>query len=161
MKLTIAAVGRGGAGPEAALAADYLDRLAAPGRNIGLGPALIVEVEDRRPARNTAARMKREGELLAGHCPPGAVLIAIDERGQDLKSTDLADRLGRWRDEGRRDAVFLIGGADGLDPALRERADLVLSLGRATWPHMLVRVMLAEQLYRAVTILAGHPYHRA
>ncbi len=87
-------------------------------------------------------------------------MVALDERGQMLTSPDLARQLAQWRDEGRQDAAFVIGGADGLAPALRDRADLLLSFGRMVWPHMLVRVMLAEQLYRAATILSGGPYHR-
>lgn len=102
-----------------------------------------------------------EGAQLLAAVPEGAVVVALDGRGKDLSSEDLAGHLGRWRDAGERAAAFLIGGADGLAPAVRERASLVLSLGRMTWPHMLVRAMLAEQLYRATTILAGHPYHRA
>ena len=85
----------------------------------------------------------------------------MDERGRDLKSRELADRIGRWRDDGVQDLAFAIGGADGLSQAVRDRADLLLAFGRATWPHMLVRAMLAEQIYRAQTILSGHPYHRA
>lgn len=99
-------------------------------------------------------------ELLAA-VPAGAALVALDGRGQDLTSEALAGQLGRWRDEGVRAAAFVIGGPDGLAPSLRERAALTLAFGRMTWPHQLVRVMLAEQLYRATTILAGHPYHRA
>ena len=110
-----------------------------------------------RPERQVEA----EAEELLAAVPPGAALVALDERGRDLTSEALADQLGRWRDEGARAAAFLIGGPDGLGAAARERASLVLSLGRMTWPHMLVRAMLAEQLYRATTILAGHPYHRA
>jgi 23S rRNA (pseudouridine1915-N3)-methyltransferase len=99
------------------------------------------------------------GRLLAA-VPEGAAIVALDGRGRDLTSEDLALRLGRWRDEGVRVVAFLIGGADGLGEAARARASLVLALGRMTWPHQLVRVMLAEQVYRASTILAGHPYHR-
>ncbi len=110
-----------------------------------------------RPERQVEA----EAEELLAAVPPGAALVALDERGRDLTSEALAGQLGRWRDEGARAAAFLIGGPDGLGAAARERASLVLSLGRMTWPHMLVRAMLAEQLYRATTILAGHPYHRA
>ena len=102
-----------------------------------------------------------EAEALLAGVPPGAVLVALDERGRDLASTELAERLGAWRDDGIREAGFVIGGPDGLAPAVTERADLLLAFGRATWPHMLVRAMLAEQLYRAASILAGHPYHRA
>lgn len=101
-----------------------------------------------------------EGDLLLAKVPDGAKVVALDERGKDLTSIQLAVRLGGWRDDGSRDIAFLIGGADGFDARIRERADLVLRLGRLTWPHMMVRAMLAEQLYRAQMILNGHPYHR-
>ena len=156
MRLRICAVGRLRAGPERALVDDYLERLNRTGRPLGLGPATEAEVEDRRGGGVTA-----EGAALARAIPEGAALAVLDERGQMLTSPALADRLARWRDEGQGDAAFVIGGADGVDPALRARADLVLSLGPMVWPHMLARVMLAEQLYRAATILAGGPYHRA
>ena len=97
---------------------------------------------------------------MLARVPDGAKLVALDERGEDLTSIQLAVRLGGWRDGGSRDIAFLVGGADGFDARIRERADLVLRLGRLTWPHMMVRAMLAEQLYRAQMILNGHPYHR-
>jgi 23S rRNA (pseudouridine1915-N3)-methyltransferase len=105
--------------------------------------------------------MAAEADLLARAIPAGAVLCILDERGRSLSSPDFAAQLARWRDAGRQDAAFVIGGADGIDPSLRARADLAISFGAMVWPHMLVRVMLAEQLYRAATILAGSPYHRA
>nr|WP_112873566.1 23S rRNA (pseudouridine(1915)-N(3))-methyltransferase RlmH [Paracoccus endophyticus] len=157
MRVRIAAVGRLAArAPERALIDDYLARFAQTGRALGLGPAEVVEVEDRRGGGRLA-----EAALLGRAVPEGAAVIALDERGRLLSSPDFAAALGRWRDDGRSDAVALIGGADGLDPALRDRADLVVSFGAMVWPHMLARVMLAEQLYRAATILAGSPYHRA
>lgn len=155
MRLRIAAVGRLGM-PEAALIDDYLTRFTQTGRALGLGPATIAEVEDRKGGGKAA-----EAALLSRQIPEGAALIALDERGRLISSPDFAAALARFRDQGRPEAVCLIGGADGLDPALRDRADLVLSFGAMVWPHMLVRVMLAEQLYRAATILAGGPYHRA
>lgn len=156
MRLRIAAVGRLGARtPEAALIDDYLTRFGQTGRAFGLGPASVVEVEDRKGGGKPA-----EAALLSKQIPDGAALIALDERGRTLTSPDFAAALARFRDQGRPEAVCLIGGADGLDPALRDRADLVISFGAMVWPHMLVRVMLAEQLYRAATILAGSPYHR-
>lgn len=156
MRVRIAAVGRMAArSPEAALVEDYLTRFAQTGRALGLGPATVAEVEDRRGGGKSA-----EAALLSRQVPDGAAIIALDERGRTLSSPDLAAALARFRDQGRPEAVCLIGGADGLDPALRDRADLVLSFGAMVWPHMLVRVMLAEQLYRAATILAGGPYHR-
>ena len=156
MRVRIAAVGRMAArSPEAALVEDYLTRFAQTGRALGLGPATVAEVEDRRGGGKYA-----EAALLSRQVPDGAAIIALDERGRTLSSPDLAAALARFRDQGRPEAVCLIGGADGLDPALRDRADLVLSFGAMVWPHMLVRVMLAEQLYRCATILAGGPYHR-
>lgn len=156
MRVRIAAVGRLSARtPEAALIDDYLTRFGQTGRALGLGPASVVEVEDRKGGGKAA-----EGALLSRQIPDGAVIAALDERGRLMSSPDFAGQLGRWRDSGRPEAVFLIGGADGLDPELRDRADLVLSFGQMVWPHMLARVMLAEQLYRAATILSGGPYHR-
>jgi 23S rRNA (pseudouridine1915-N3)-methyltransferase len=155
MRLHLCAVGRLRAGPERTLADDYIARFNRTGRPLGLGPLTEHEVEDRR-----GGGMVAEAELLARAAPQGAVTVALDERGQMLTSPDLARHLARWRDEGRGDAAFLIGGADGLAPPLRDRADLLLSFGPMVWPHMLVRVMLAEQLYRAATILSGGPYHR-
>ena len=156
MRVRIAAVGRMAArSPEAALVEDYLTRFAQTGRALGLGPATVAEVEDRRGGGKPA-----EAALLSRQVPDGAAIIALDERGRTLSSPDFAVALARFRDQGRPEAVCLIGGADGMDPALRDRADLVLSFGAMVWPHMLVRVMLAEQLYRAATILAGGPYHR-
>jgi 23S rRNA (pseudouridine1915-N3)-methyltransferase len=155
MRLHLCAVGRLRAGPERDLIDDYLGRLARTGRPLGLGPASEHEVEDRK-----GGGMGTEGALLSRVIPDGAALCVLDERGKTLSSPEFAQSLAGWRDAGRQDAAFVIGGADGVDPDLRARADLVISLGRMVWPHMLVRVMLAEQLYRAATILAGSPYHR-
>ncbi|MCB6179345.1 23S rRNA (pseudouridine(1915)-N(3))-methyltransferase RlmH [Rhodobacter sp. Har01] len=155
MRLHLCAVGRLRAGPERALVDDYLDRLGKTGRALGLGPAEEHEVEDKR-----GGGMASEGALLARVVPAGAALCVLDERGKVLSSPEFAAQLAAWRDAGRQDAAFVIGGADGIDPALRDRADLAISFGRMVWPHLLVRVMLAEQLYRAATILAGSPYHR-
>lgn len=148
-------MGRLRGGPEAALVADYAARLAGTGRGVSLGPLDVSEVEAK--GGGPAA----EAALLRRVLPDGARLVALDERGRALDSPGLADRLGRWRDEGVREVAFLIGGADGLDPALRDGADLALSLGPMVWPHRLARAMLAEQLYRSASILAGTPYHRA
>ncbi|KFI30499.1 23S rRNA (pseudouridine(1915)-N(3))-methyltransferase RlmH [Haematobacter massiliensis] len=155
MKVQICAVGRLRSGPEAELVADYLARFDRTGRPHGLGPATIAEVEDRK-----GGGMAAEAELLQRSLPAGALTVVMDERGQMPSSPDFAAMLVRWRDQGR-DVAFVIGGADGLSPALRDRADAAISLGTMVWPHMLVRVMLAEQLYRAATIIAGTPYHRA
>lgn len=155
MRVTICAVGRLRAGPERALADDYYDRFARTGRPLGLAFAGEVEVEDKKNMG-----MAAEAELLSRAIPTGAWLVCMDERGKTLTSPDFAAHLARWRDAGRQDAAFVIGGADGIDPALRAKADFAISFGAMVWPHMLVRVMLAEQLYRAATILGGGPYHR-
>ena len=105
--------------------------------------------------------MAAEAELLSAAIPKGAVLVTLDERGQLISSPKFAQKIANWRDQGTRELVFVIGGADGIDPDLRDRADFSLSLGQMVWPHMLARVMLAEQIYRATTILAGSPYHRS
>ncbi|MDQ7775796.1 23S rRNA (pseudouridine(1915)-N(3))-methyltransferase RlmH [Paracoccus aminovorans] len=154
MRMVIAAVGRLRQGPEASLIADYLDRHAKAGRALGLPPVNLVEVEDKR-----GGGMAAEAPLLAKAIPDGAALVVLDERGQMLSSPEFAARIADFRDAAR-DLAFMIGGADGIDPGLRSRADLAISFGRMVWPHMLVRVMLAEQIYRATTILAGSPYHR-
>ena len=155
MRLHVCAVGRLRTGPERMLTDDYMQRFNRSARPLGLGPLTEHEVEDRK-----GGGMSAEAELLARVLPAGAVLVALDERGQTLSSPELAQRIADWRDAGRQDLAFVIGGADGLAPALRDRADLALSFGRLVWPHMLVRVMLAEQIYRAATILSGSPYHR-
>ena len=155
MRLHLCAVGRLRAGPERDLVDDYLQRCDRTGRPLGLGPVTEHEVEDKR-----GGGMASEAALLTKAVPEGAALCVLDERGKTLSSPEFARTLAEWRDAGRQDAALVIGGADGLDPGLRARADLVLSFGPMVWPHMLVRVMLAEQLYRAATILSGGPYHR-
>ncbi len=144
------------AGPEAVLVADYLARFDRTARPLGLGPATVVEVEDRRGGGPAA-----EAALIGAALPRGARLLALDERGASPTSPEFAAMLRGWADDGLRDLALVIGGPDGLDPGLRARADGAIALGRMVWPHMLVRVMLAEQLYRAATILAGGPYHRS
>ncbi|RVT87347.1 23S rRNA (pseudouridine(1915)-N(3))-methyltransferase RlmH [Rhodobacteraceae bacterium CCMM004] len=155
MKVTICAVGRLKSGPEAALVADYAQRFGRTGRPLGLGPLDIQEIDDRKGGGPAA-----EAALLRRAVPQGAVVCALDERGRQMTSPAFADTLAGWRDGGRAAAAFLIGGADGLDPALVAEADLRLSFGAMVWPHKLARAMLAEQLYRAASILAGAPYHR-
>ncbi|MCW8842987.1 MAG: 23S rRNA (pseudouridine(1915)-N(3))-methyltransferase RlmH, partial [Rhodobacteraceae bacterium] len=121
----------------------------------GLGPVSVREVEDKK-----GGGMSAEAPLLEGAIPKGAVICALDERGKLMSSPDFAAMLAEWRDMGRANVAFVIGGADGIDPSLRAKADAKLSFGKMVWPHMLVRVMLGEQLYRASSILSGAPYHR-
>ena len=156
MRIHICAVGRLRAGPEAELIDDYLSRFDRTGRALGLGPAAVSEVDDRK-----GGGMAAEAALLRRAVPKGAVICALDERGRTLTSPKCAERLAGWRDAGRSDVAFVIGGADGIAPDLRGEADFLLSFGQMVWPHMLARVMLTEQLYRAANILAGGPYHRA
>jgi 23S rRNA (pseudouridine1915-N3)-methyltransferase len=156
MRVHVLAVGRLRAGPEKDLVGDYLKRFDRTGRQLGLGPCRMVEVDERK-----SGGMTGEAELLRRAVPEGAVIVALDERGHLESSPDFAARLAGWRDTGRGDLALLIGGADGIAPELRAEADFVLSFGKMVWPHMLVRVMLAEQLYRAASILAGAPYHRS
>ncbi|CAA7619860.1 23S rRNA (pseudouridine(1915)-N(3))-methyltransferase RlmH [Magnetospirillum sp. SS-4] len=151
MRITLAAVGKARAGPELDLYHQYIRRLSPP--------PVLREVEEKRPLASPQMKA-READLLLACVPDGAVVVALDERGRDMTSPDFAGRIGRWRDNGITDLAFLVGGADGHGQAVRDRADLLLSLGRMTWPHMLVRALLAEQLWRAQAILAGHPYHR-
>jgi len=160
MRLLVAAVGRMKAGPERDLAARYRERAAKAGRSIGVRAVDVVEIEESR-ARRGQDRLAEEAVAIAANLPENAAIVALDAGGENVSSTDLAARLGRWRDQGKPATLFLIGGADGLAEGLRRRAELRLAFGAATWPHQLVRIMLLEQLYRAVTILSGHPYHRA
>jgi len=155
MKVHICAVGRLRAGPEKTLIDDYLKRFDRTGRGLSLGPVSVLEVDDRK-----GGGMAGEAALLRRAVPQGAVICALDERGVVETSPKFARRIETWRDAGRSDLVFIIGGADGIDPDLRAQADHSLSFGAMVWPHMMVRVMLAEQLYRAASILSGGPYHR-
>ena len=155
MKLRIAALSRIKSGPERELVDTYMDRCTATGRPIGLGPLSETEIDNR--ALKTSSD---ESRALAQTLEPGAKLILLDERAKALSSRQFASQIERWRDEGAREAVFCIGGADGHDRTALPQPDLMLAFGPAVWPHKLVRVMLAEQLYRAVSILAGSPYHR-
>lgn len=149
-------MGRLRAGPERSLVDDYYTRLDRTGRALSLGPVSEFEVEDKKNLG-----MAAEAVLLERAIPAGALIVSLDERGRVLSSPEFADQLAGWRDGGRQDVAFVIGGADGIDPGLRAKAGFSISFGRMVWPHMLVRVMLAEQLYRAATILGGGPYHRA
>ena len=153
MRISLICVGRLGAASEAALARAWAERASAAGRALGLAPVEIVEVEARKSGKTA------EAEAILAKVE-GARLIACDERGKSFASRDFAARIATLRDDGVRQLAFAIGGADGLDPSVREAAADVISFGPATWPHALARAMLAEQVYRAVTILAGAPYHR-
>jgi len=155
VKLRITAVGRVKSGPERDLVDDYTGRGTATGRAIGLGPLSETEIDNR-----SLKSAREESRALAVGLEPGVRLVLLDERGKALSSRQLARQIGQWRDEGCREAVFCIGGADGHDRSQLPHPDLTLAFGPAVFPHKLVRVMLAEQLYRAVSILAGTPYHR-
>ena len=155
MKVHICAVGRLRAGPERALIDDYVTRFDRTGRALGLGPLTLHDVEDKK-----GGGMDAEATLLRRVVPNGARMCVLDERGRIATSPEFAQKLANWRDDGLGDLAFVIGGADGLAPALRAEADFALSFGKMVWPHMLARVMLSEQLYRAASILAGSPYHR-
>jgi 23S rRNA (pseudouridine1915-N3)-methyltransferase len=160
MRLVVAAIGRLKDGPERELAERYRKRAEQTGRRIGFREMEVLEIRESR-AQEAGKRLVEESIALANVIPDKAITIALDERGESLDSATLANRLARWRDEGRPAAVFVIGGDDGLAPTLRDKANVRLAFGAATWPHQLVRIMLLEQLYRATTILSGHPYHRA
>lgn len=152
MRLWLAAIGRAKAGPERELYDQYAKRLSTP--------LTLWEGEEKRPLP-VADRKLSEAKMLLAAVPPKATIVALDERGRTLTSEAFAEKMGWWRDAGTGDLAFLIGGADGHDDMVRNRADFMLSLGSMTWPHLLVRTLIAEQLWRAQSILAGHPYHRA
>jgi len=151
LRIAVIAVGKLKPGPLKDLERHYAGRISWKPR--------IFEVVEKRKLPPAELR-EHEGALLLAACPKGAVVVALDERGKALASLEFAKRLGQWRDSGARDLAFLIGGAEGLSESVKKRAALVLSLGPATWPHFLARGMLLEQIYRAETLLAGHPYHR-
>jgi 23S rRNA (pseudouridine1915-N3)-methyltransferase len=158
MRIVLAAVGRLKQGAERELAERYRKRLAQAGRPLGLRDLELVEIKESR-AQDPARRMMEESIAIASVIPDEALLVVLDERGESLPSSEVAGRLRRWADENRT-VAFVVGGADGLAQTLRDRAQLALAFGPATWPHQLARIMLLEQLYRATTILGGHPYHR-
>ena len=160
MRLLVAAIGRLKDGPERELAERYHKRAEQTGRRIGFRDAEVLEIRESR-AQEVGKRMLEESIAIANVIPDKAAIVILDERGESLDSASLAALLGRWRDDGRPAAVFVLGGDDGIAPGLRDKASLRLAFGAATWPHQLVRVMLLEQIYRAVSILSGHPYHRA
>ena len=159
MRVGIVAVGRMKQGPERELVARYLDRAIATGKSLGLTNFAVSELTESR-AGSAAARKTEEAKAIGAVLPATGLVVALDEHGRTLGSDDFAQRLAHWRDDGKQALSFVIGGADGLDPAFVKAAHLTLSFSPLTWPHQLVRIMLAEQLYRATTILSGHPYHR-
>jgi 23S rRNA (pseudouridine1915-N3)-methyltransferase len=146
------------AGPEREMVARYLDRAAGGGKPLALTGFDVIELAESR-ASSSASRKSDEARALRAALPDG-IIVALDERGKSIGSEAFAHQVGKWRDDGRPAATFVIGGADGLDPGFVRDADLILSFSPLTWPHQLVRIMLAEQLYRVTTILSGHPYHR-
>ena len=160
MRILVVAVGRLKQGPERELAERYRKRAAAAGRSAGLSAFDIVEIKESR-AGDAARRMLEESIAIANVIPERAVTVILDQRGENMSSASFAGRLQGWRSQDHPAVAFIIGAADGLAPTLREKASLAIAFGAATWPHQLIRIMLLEQLYRAVTILTGHPYHRA
>jgi 23S rRNA (pseudouridine1915-N3)-methyltransferase len=162
MNIGVFVIGRMKTGPERELVARYLERFdkSAPAIGLGFG-GLIEKPESRLP--DAQQRRREEAFWLTSHldAQSSTLLVLLDETGKSLPSEMLAETIGKKRDAGTRHMVFAIGGADGHDEMLKSRAELVLSFGAATWPHQMVRIMLAEQLYRCVTILSGHPYHRS
>jgi 23S rRNA (pseudouridine1915-N3)-methyltransferase len=160
MRLLVIAIGRLKQGPERQLADRYRERFDDIGRKLGFRGLEVHEIAESR-ARDAVSRIAEEAAAISAAMPPKSALIALDERGDNLDSGSFARHLSRWRDEQTANTIFAIGGADGLSPELRRMAQVRMAFGAATWPHQMVRVMLFEQIYRAATILAGHPYHRA
>jgi 23S rRNA (pseudouridine1915-N3)-methyltransferase len=158
MRIIVAAIGKLKRGPERELADRYRERAEKSGRGIGLRAVEIIEIAESR-ARDAQRRMLEESIALANIIPKDAATVLLDPRGEPVDSNAFAKRISGWND-GARDAAFVIGGPDGLAPTLSDEADLRLAFGALTWPHQLVRIMLLEQIYRATTILSGHPYHR-
>ncbi|UTW59735.1 23S rRNA (pseudouridine(1915)-N(3))-methyltransferase RlmH [Kordiimonas sp. SCSIO 12603] len=152
MHISIIAIGRMQRGPEQALVDEYQKRL--PWKTN------IIEIDMKKPAGTAAERKKREAERLLAAVPDGAALVVLDENGKNFKSREFAGKIDNWQMAGYSHIAFVIGGADGLDSSVLSRADLKIALGSLTWPHMMVRVMLSEQIYRAWSIITGHPYHR-
>jgi 23S rRNA (pseudouridine1915-N3)-methyltransferase len=160
MRLLVIAIGRLKQGPERELTERYRERFDDIGRKLGFRGLEIRELAESR-ARDAATRIAEEAAAISAEIPPKSILVALDERGDTLDSGAFARHLARWRDDQVANTIFSIGGADGLSPELRRMAQLRMAFGSATWPHQMVRFMLLEQVYRAATILAGHPYHRA
>lgn len=160
MKIHIVAIGRLKAGPESELFARYAKRFENMGRARGFSGIYVREFAE-SPGKNAAERQRKEAEKLLRALPERAVVVALDETGSSFASDKFAGALGRWADQGVGDLAFVLGGPDGLDRQVLDRAGLVLCLGAMTWPHQIARILLSEQLYRAASILSGHPYHRS
>lgn len=160
MRLLVIAIGRLKQGPERELAERYRERFDDFGRKLGFRGLEICELAESR-ARDAATRIAEEAAAISAAIPPKSALVVLDERGDNFDSGTFARQLSRWRDDQVANTIFAIGGADGLSPELWRMAKARMAFGSATWPHQMVRVMLLEQIYRAATILAGHPYHRA
>jgi 23S rRNA (pseudouridine1915-N3)-methyltransferase len=159
MRLHMLAVGNARGTNEAPLVEDFIGRAQNMGRRMGFTAVTVTEVPVSK-VRETKKRMDEEAERLAARVPEGAHIVLLDAKGKGMTSTDFAEMLGALRDAGTKDFVFIIGGPDGLGALSKIKSGRSLAFGPQTWPHLLVRAMLAEQIYRAMTILAGHPYHR-
>src|SRR3984957_20064557 len=159
MRLVVISIGRLKQGPERELTERYRERFDDIGRKLGFRGLKIHEIAESR-ARDAPSRIAEEAAAISAAIPPKSLTVALDERGDRIDSSTFARHLGRWRDDQVANTIFAIGGADGLSPELRRMARLRMAFGSATWPHQMVRVMLLEQVYRAATIMAGHPYHR-
>ena len=160
MRIIIAAIGKSRTSPEHQLVEEYTMRANGLARQIGFSGVELIAGEAPKKLQG-AARIDKESAILSAAVPQGADFIALDERGRNINTTEFTNLLARHRDDGRGALAFVIGGADGLSPQMKSKATQTLSFGAATWPHMLVRAMLCEQVYRAMTVLAGHPYHRS
>lgn len=159
MRITFAGIGKMKAGADKDLLDRYLDRARKTGRGLGYGAVNLMELPESRAARSDD-RKAEEAAALKAALPKGARLVVLDENGKTMNSQVFSDRIAQWRDEGTSDLVFAIGGADGHGQDLLQAADMKLAFGAMTWPHQIVRILLAEQVYRAMTIQSGHPYHR-
>lgn len=159
MKIHILTIGRLKDGPLRQLAANYADRVTKAGPQAGLKSLQIREFDEAR-ASDSKQRKSREADMIRAAIPPASIIVALDETGKSISSRDFSQKIAKWRDDGEQDLVFIVGGPDGLDHELVKSARQTIAFGMSTWPHQLVRVMLLEQIYRATTLLLGHPYHR-
>ncbi|MCF6320311.1 MAG: 23S rRNA (pseudouridine(1915)-N(3))-methyltransferase RlmH [Rhizobiaceae bacterium] len=159
MKIKIAAIGKLKAGPEQELFSRYLKRSRNSGVQVGISEISVQEYSESKAA-SVSQRKQQEANLLISNPGNGSVLVAFDENGRDLTSAQFSQYLAKERDDGVNEMVMVVGGADGLGDELLKSASTTIRLGAMTWPHQIVRILLAEQIYRAITILSGHPYHR-